>query len=130
MTDQKAMIEKLAEQFDALPEIWLQIELLEQTRDYLTRGRRFGGLKLDQLNKVWSEAFRHFVRRNIQPHLRDMDDAGAELRLRGEEFPTDLVTSEVEQLRTAIQRVGPISPSAEFKRKIDEFFRDLNKPKH
>ena len=130
MTDQKAVIENLAEQFEALPDFWLQNELLEQTRDYLTRGRRFERLKLDQLNKVWAEAFRQFVRPTIGPHLRDMDDAGAELRLRGEEFPTDLVTSEVEQLRAAIQRVGPIFPSAQFERKIDEFFRDLKKQKH
>jgi len=130
MTEQKAFIEKLAEHFEALPDVWLQNELLEQTRDYLTRGRRFERLKLDRLNKLWAEAFRQFVRRKTGPHLRDMDDAGAELRLRGEEFPTDLVTSEVEQLRAAIQRVGPIFPSAEFDRKIDNFIRDMNKPKH
>jgi hypothetical protein len=130
MTDQKAMMEKLAEQFRTLPEIWLQNELLEQTRDYLARGRRFERLKLDQLNKVWAETFRQFVRRNNQRHLREMDDAGAELRLRGEEFPINLVTSEVKQLRAAIQRAGPIFPSAEFEQKIGEFFSDLNKPKH
>ena len=130
MTEQKALMEKLAERFEALPEVWLQNELLEQTRDYLTRGRRFERLRLDQLNKVWAKAFRQFVRRQIGPYVRDMDDAGAELRLRGEEFPTHLVTAEVEQLRAAIQRVGPISPSAEFDRKIDEFIRDMNKPKH
>jgi hypothetical protein len=123
-------MEKLAERFEALPEVWLQNELLEQTRNYLTRGRRFERLRLDQLNKVWAKAFRQFVRRQIGPYVRDMDDAGAELRLRGEEFPTHLVTAEVEQLRAAIQRVGPISPSAEFDRKIDEFIRDMNKPKH
>ena len=64
------------------------------------------------------------------PHLRNMDDAGAELRLRGEEFPTHLVTAAVEQLRAAVQRIGPFSPSAEFDRKVDEFIRDLGKPKH
>jgi hypothetical protein len=130
MTDQKAFMEKLAERFEALPEVWLQNELLEQTRDHLTRGRRFERLRLDQLNKIWAEAFRQFVRQKVGPHLRDMDDAGAELRLRNEEFPTDLVTSEVEQLRTAVHRVGPVSPSAEFVRKIDEFITDMNKPKH
>jgi hypothetical protein len=130
MTEQKALMEKLAERFEALPEAWLQNELLEQTRDYLTRGRRFERLRIDQLNEEWAKAFRQFVRRQIGPYVRDMDDAGAELRLRGEEFPTHLVTAEVEQLRAAIQRVGPISPSAEFDRKIDEFIRDMNKPKH
>ena len=130
MTEQKALMEKLAERFEALPEAWLQNELLEQTRDYVTRGRRFERLRINQLNEEWAKAFRQFVRRQIGPYVRDMDDAGAELRLRGEEFPTQLVMSEVEQLRAAIQRVGPISPSAEFHRKIDEFIRDMNKPKH
>ena len=130
MTEQKALMEKLAKRFEALPETWLQNELLEQTRDYLTRGQRFERLRIDQLNEEWAKAFRQFVRRQIGPYVRDMDDAGAELRLRGEEFPTHLVTAEVEQLRAAIQRVGPISPSAEFDRKIDEFIRDMNKPKH
>ena len=130
MTQQKALMYNLAEQFEALPEAWLQNELLEQTRDYVTRGRRFERLRIDQLNEEWAKAFRQFVRRQIGPYVRDMDDAGAELRLRGEEFPTHLVTSEVEQLRAIVQRVGPISPSAEFDRKIDEFIKDMNKPKH
>jgi hypothetical protein len=129
MSEQEALMEKL-ERFEALPEVWLQNELLEQTRDYLTRGRRFGRLRLDRLNEEWAKAFRQFVTQRTGPHLRDMDDAGAELRFRGEEFPTYLVTSEVEQLRTAVQRVGPVSPSAEFVRKIDEFIRHMNKPKH
>ena len=98
MSEQKVLMEKLAERYEALPEVWLQNELLEQTRDYLTRGRRFERLRLDQLNEEWAKAFRQFVRRRIGPHLRDMDDAGAELGLRGEEFPTHLVTAEVEQL--------------------------------
>jgi hypothetical protein len=130
MTKPSALIEKLAEQFEALPEAWLQNELFEQTRDYLIRGRRFETQRLDRLNEEWANAFRQFVTLRIGPHLRDMDDAGAELRLRGEEFPTHLVMSEVEQLRTTVQRVGPISPSAEFVRKIDEFIKDMNKPKH
>jgi hypothetical protein len=130
MTEQNASMENLAERFEAFPEAWIQNELLEQTRDYLTRGRRFERLRLDQLNEIWAKAFRQFVRRQIGPHLRDMDDAGAELRFRGEEFPTHLVASEVEQLRAAVQRVGPVLPSAEFDRKINEFIRDMNKPKH
>jgi hypothetical protein len=131
MTEQNASMENLAKRFEAFPEAWIQNELLEQTRDYLTRGRRFERLRLDPLNEIWAKAFRQFVRRQIGPHLRDMDDAGAELRFRGEEFPTYLVTSEVEQLRAAMQRIGPTSsPSAEFDRKINKFIRDMNKPKH
>lgn len=130
MTEQRALMEKLVERSEALPEVWLQNELLEQTRDYLTRGRRFERLILDRLNEEWAQALRQFVIQRIGPHLRDMDDAGAELRLRGEGFPTHLVMPEVEQLRTAVQYVGPVSPSAEFIRKIDAFIKDMNKPKH
>ena len=129
MSEQKTLMEEF-ERFEALPEMWIQNELLEQTRDYLTRGRHFERLRLDRLNEEWAKAFRQFVTQRIGPHLRDMDDAGAELRLRGEEFPTYLVTAEVEQLRAAVQRIGPFFPSAEFDRKVDEFIRDLGKPKH
>jgi hypothetical protein len=129
MSEQKLLMEEL-ERFEALPEVWIQNELLEQTRDYLTRGRRFERLRLDRLNEEWAKAFRQFVRQRIETHLRDLDDSGAELRLRGEEFPTHLVTAEVEQLRAAVQRIGPFFPSAEFDRKVDEFIRDLGKPKH
>ena len=101
MTEQKALMEKL-ERFEALPEVWIQNELLEQTGDYLTRGRRFERRRLDQLNEEWAKAFRQFVIQRIGPHLRDLDDAGAELRLRGEEFPTHLVALEVEQLRKPV----------------------------
>jgi hypothetical protein len=69
MTEQKAYMEKLAERFEALPEAWLQNELLEQTRDYVTRGRRFEGLRIDQLNEEWAKAFRQFVRRQIVARL-------------------------------------------------------------
>jgi hypothetical protein len=129
MSEQKTLMEEF-ERFEALPEVWVQNELLEQTRDYLTRGRRFERLRLDWLNEEWAEAFRRFVAQRIGPHLRDLDDSGAELRLRGEEFPTHLVTAEVEQLRVAVQRIGTFFPSAEFDRKVDEFIRDLGKPKH
>ena len=129
MTDQKAMMEKLAEQFDALPEIWLQNELLEQTRDYLTRGRRFGGLKLDQLNKVWSEAFRHFVRRNIRPHF-------ATWMTQERSFVSAARNSLLTWLHRKWSNWGRYSarrsnfPIGRIKRKIDEFSRDMNKPKH
>lgn len=130
MSESKASMDMLSERFEILPEVWLQNELLEQTRDYLIRGRRLARLRLDQLNVEWAKAFRQFVRQQIDSRLRDMDDAGAELRLRGAEFPTHLVTEEVEQLRVHVQRIGPVSPSAEFNRKIGEFVADMSKPKH
>jgi hypothetical protein len=119
MRKQNALTNELTKYFVGLPDGWIQNELFEQTSNYLTRGRRFERLRIDQLNEEWAKAFRQFVRWRVGPHVRDMDDAGAELRLRGNEFPTYLVGSEVERLRTSIWSICPISPSAEFDRTID-----------
>jgi hypothetical protein len=100
MIAQKPLPGKLANRFEALPEAWLQNELFEQASDYLARGRRFETLNLDQLNEAWAIAFRQFVGWQLGPGVHDLDDAGAELRLRGAEFPTHLVMWEVEQLRS------------------------------
>ena len=84
MSEQKLLMEEF-EQFEALPEVWVQNELLEQTRDYLTRGRRFERLRLDRLNEEWAKAFRQFVTQRIETHLRDLDDcrSGASPSRRG-----------------------------------------------
>jgi hypothetical protein len=126
MTKQKALTEKLTVRFDALPEAWIQNELFEQTKDYLTRGRRFERLRVDQLNEEWAKAFRQFVKRQAGPHGRDLDDAGAELRLRSTEFPTYLVMQEVEMLKSFIRHIGSVAPSAEFLRKLDEIVSNLS----
>jgi hypothetical protein len=130
MSNQDVLTNALAKHFVGLPEGWLQNELFEQTRSYLTRGRRFERLRINQLNEEWAKAFRQFVRWRVGSHVRDMDDAGAELRLRGDEFPNYLVGSEVERLRTSIWRNCRISPSAEFNRTIDESIWGLEKPKN
>ena len=127
MTKQMALREKLAERFEALPPAWFENELFEQTRDYLTRGRRFEKMRSEQIGQEWAKAFRQFVWLHIGPHIRNMADAWAELRLRGAELPTQLVTSEMEQLQATIKWIGPIVPSAEFDRNFDEFIEDINK---
>lgn len=116
MSRQNALTNELEKHFVGLPEGWLQNELFEQTKDYLVRGRRFERLKSDQLNNEWANAFRQFTSWRVGPHVRDMDDAGAELRLRGEEFPTHMVGSEVERLRASIWSNYRIYPSVEFNR--------------
>jgi hypothetical protein len=124
----KKLAETLAEHLQALPDVWVHNELFEQTTDYLIRGRRFEKLRIDRLNHEWAKAFRLFVWRRSGPHVRDMDDAGAELRLRGAGFPTHLVAPEVNQLRNGIRHAGPVTPSAEFVRKFEDFVADLSKP--
>jgi hypothetical protein len=130
MTKQSALAKNLSERFESLPEAWLQNELFEQTKNYLARGRRFERLGIDRLNEEWANAFKQFVRWRVGPCGRDLDDTGAELRLRGNEFPTQLVTTEVELLRTAIQRADPIPSSAAFHGKFDNYTGDTDEPKH
>jgi hypothetical protein len=127
---QQAIIRAAEERMKALPEALLQNALLEETGSYLTRGRRFENLEIGQLNEVWAKAIRQFVRQQVGPHVRDMDDAGAEIRLRGAELPLGLVTAELDQLRAAVLRIGPSASASELHQKIDEFIRNMNKPKN
>jgi hypothetical protein len=128
ITKQIALRKKVAERFETLPEVWFKNELFEQTRDYLARGRRFEGMRGDQINEEWANSFRQYVRLHVGPHVRNMADAWAELRLRGTELPTHLVKLEMEKLQAAINWIGPVAPSAEFERKLDEFIEDLTEP--
>ena len=127
MIKRKTVMEKLAERFEALPDAWFENELFEQARDYMTRGRRFETMSDSQLNEKWAKTFRQFVRFHVGQHIAELADAGAELRLRGAEFPTHLVISEVEQLQSAIRFIEPVAPPAEFDSKFDDYF-GLTKP--
>lgn len=122
MAGQNAETENLVERFNALPDVWFENELFEQTKDYLTRGRRFETMPDHDLNERWANSFRQFVRRRVGHHLRELADAGAELRLRGAGFPTHLVPSEVEQLQSAIRCFDPVAVPPEYDRKFDEAF--------
>jgi hypothetical protein len=126
MSKPSAVIKVLPERFCGLSEIWLQNELFEQAKNYLMHGRRYQSLPFDQLNEEWAKAFRQFVRSQTGPHIRDMDDAGAELRLRGNEFPAHLVRTEVETLRAVVKGIRHMPLTTEFGRKIEEFIMDHN----
>jgi predicted GNAT family acetyltransferase len=106
MSKQSALFKQQPERIGTPPEIWLENELFEQTKNYLMCGRRYQSLAIDQLNEEWAKAFRQFVKSQAGRHTRDMDDVGAELRLRGKGFPTHLVRAEVEQLRAFVKQIG------------------------
>lgn len=122
--DQKILREELSEHFEAMPDGWFQNELFEQTRDYLTRGRRFERMRGNELNEEWVKLFRRYVRLHIGPHVCDMADLWAELRLRGAELPTHLVTLEMEQLRTTIIWTCAVPPSTDLDRASSKFIED------
>ncbi|MSP75640.1 MAG: hypothetical protein EXR12_05850 [Rhodospirillaceae bacterium] len=85
--------------FDEATSAFLENEKLEQTRDYLHRGRGFAGLKVGKLEEAWVQSFRDFAADiGDDEDLVRMFDLEAEYRLRGLRLPEELVVAEQEAL--------------------------------
>jgi hypothetical protein len=56
----------------ALAEEFLAHELMNETTDYMRRGRRFGALELSELNDRWIAAFRDVISNNLRERIVDM----------------------------------------------------------
>src|SRR5215510_16295951 len=74
---------------------FLQHKSLEQTQDYLVRGRRFAKFDVAQMNEDWIIAVRSWLAHKNRTNERMMDDLAAELRLRGLEPPYSAVEQEL-----------------------------------
>jgi hypothetical protein len=122
---QREMIKELEARFEA-SEAMMQSDLMDELSSYLQRGQRFASLTLKELHGRWASAFKQFTAEEHGPHVRDMDDAGAEIRHRGLRLPVHLVSGEFELMRERIRREGP----DELDEKIDDFFEQLKKPKN
>ena len=122
---QREMIKELEARFEA-SEAMMQSDLMDELSSYLQRGQRFASLTLKELHGRWASAFKQFAAEEHGPHVRDMDDAGAEIRHRGLRLPVHLVSEEFELIRERIRREGP----DELDEKIDDFFEQLKKPKN
>lgn len=85
--------------FDDSTQAFLENEELEQTSDYLRRGRPYAGLAAADLEAGWVAAFRDFANDvGDDSDLVRMFDFEAEYRLRGVRLPEELVTAEQEML--------------------------------
>jgi|GEM_PF-2547325 len=85
--------------FDDATWAFLENEKLEQTRDYLHRGRGFAGLEVGRLETAWVQSFRDFAADiGDDEDLVRMFDLEAEYRLRGLRLPEELVVAEQEAL--------------------------------
>jgi|HubBroStandDraft_4_1064222.scaffolds.fasta_scaffold907797_1 hypothetical protein len=125
---------------DDLADEFLQSVLMDETGDYVQRGRRFEALPTPHLNEQWVAAFRNFVQAATTAfetgdgtngcETRDMDDAAAELRLRGLDLPLDVVEEEdAGALQRLVQAAGSETPEL-LDQQIDRFLTDRQKPKH
>ena len=115
---------------EAIVTAFLQNQSLEQTQDYLARGRRFAKLDVGQLNEDWIIAVRSWLARKDRARERMMDDLTAELQLRGSEPPYDAVKKELAARFAGIEDAAQNKIRSEVAREIGEFMREREKPLH
>ena len=107
---------------------FLQAQLMEETANYLERGRRFSQVHVDQLNKKWIVAFRGLFVDHDTDFRRDIDDLAAELRLRDFEPPYASVKPELDVLHAELVRAGPEAVPPQVAEQIREFRKRRQKP--
>jgi hypothetical protein len=103
---------------------FLQNKKMEQTRDYLSRGRRFAQLDLGELNQHWVSAVRSWLARKDPTNELSMDDLASELALRQLEPPYDAVKHELIQRFTRTNKSQQKKKIREIVWAIGEFMRD------
>jgi hypothetical protein len=111
----------------ALSEAFLQHELMNETKDYLDRGRLFEQLSIRELNEKWITAVRRFVADDSSV-VFEMDGLSAELRLRSREPPFEAVESEISKMKETVRRLGPGSLSDDAHERIAAFLLQWKKP--
>jgi hypothetical protein len=88
---------------DALADDAIATELVEQTADYLIRGRRFEGLRDEALMTGWILAMAKWAQSLADARLA-VDDYSVELRLRSIEMPFDKVEAELREATQQCER--------------------------
>jgi hypothetical protein len=110
----------------AMVHAFLQHRSIEQTQDYLARGRRFATLNVGQLSEDWIIAVRSWLSRKDRARERLMDDLTAELQLRGSEPPYDALKQELAARFAGMEEVERKKVGREFARQIGMFMRERN----
>jgi hypothetical protein len=115
---------------NAMVDAFLQHTQMEETQQYLSRGRQFATTSEVELKLRWAEAFRRWFKAHSPGHVRKLDDLSAELRLRGLEPPEDSVKDELSMMREEIQHEYESDPQwqEEIAKRIAEFRETMDKP--
>jgi hypothetical protein len=111
----------------ALIDQFLQHRKMEQTQDYLNRGRRFAALEAGQLSEDWVNAVRMWLARKDNSRERTMDDLAAELELRGSEPPYEEVKQELAARFADIEEVEQTEVGKQFAQQIAMFMRERHR---
>jgi hypothetical protein len=80
---------------------------MNETRAYIERGRRLDRSSDQDVLDVWVATFERWFEHRTIENTQNMDDAAAELRLRGLEEPHEQVRSKIDALRAEMERLGP-----------------------
>jgi hypothetical protein len=113
---------------EAIVNAFLQHKSMQETQDYLARGRRLAKLDVGRLNKDWITAIRSWLAHKRRTKERVMDDLAAELRLRGLEPPYSAVEQELADRSTQTNEAERKKTVRKVAREIGKFMRQNNKP--
>jgi hypothetical protein len=124
----------MADDADRLMSSWLANKNFEHLEKYVHAGRKFRDLDIGEVKRQWVIAFKILGAnfRNDPPERADLE---AELQIRGQEPPHDLVKPELEALKKAaaeafkqIQAEGRTEEvGADIERDLEEYRRRAEK---
>ena len=115
---------------NAMADAILASALMEETAQYLSRGRQFRTTSEVELKLRWAEALRRWIRTHSPGNVRQLDDLSAELRLRGMGPPEDSVKAELSSMVEEIRRDYESDPECleDIATRIAEFRMAMDKP--
>jgi hypothetical protein len=108
MTKRKRTIDKTIDKMgDDLAIESLQHAQMNQTRDYVERGRGLEQHTDEELKAVWAATFEKHFAEPTKESARNMNDAAAELRLRNIDLPVERVQETFDAIQAALREAGP-----------------------
>jgi len=117
MQDDRAMLQAMIES-----------AAMDETLDYLRRGRAHGDMTDEALRDEWARAFKHWFAWRSRSGRRQTDDLSAELRLRKIDAPFERIATESGTMAEEIRYQG--ADSEDIREKIEKFRRDLRRRKN
>ena len=107
----------------------LQHALMEETRSYLERGRALKGHTDEEVLDICVVTVERWFHDRVDQNQRDMDDAAAEIRLRGLESPEDRLKPMTDKMREEILR-DPRGLTERAMRQIQDFIDARDNPQN
>jgi hypothetical protein len=108
---------------DAFISAMIESAEMDETRDYLTRGRAHAKLSDDDLRDTWVIAFRRWFLSRGPAEVRDANDLAAELRLRDVIPPYERIQAESDAMAKEVREGA--AHNSDIRDKIDKFRADL-----